>query len=116
MVITIDNWVKELRHSVPPFAVDPDAEGLGYLIANDFARFICSEAEVLQYAASEVERFSLSTVPECMNFLERALADEDSMVRNLVRECVESLVECPWQEQILTFAGPRVIALWPVSE
>jgi hypothetical protein len=85
---------------------------LHYPICNDFARFICSEAEVLQNAVSEEERSSLRRVPDCMMFLERALGEGDSRVRDLVHECVESLSECPWQDQIRAYTGPRVAVRW----
>ena len=114
MAITVENVIVELRRSLPSFVIDPEweAEVLPYPVFNDFARFICSEAEVLQYAVSEEERSSLSKVPDCMMFLENALADGDSAVRDLVRECVESMSECPWQEQIKAYAGPLLAAQW----
>ncbi len=102
MAFTLENAIVELTRAIPAFEPDPEykAEGLVYLIFNDFARFICSEAEVLQYITSEEEAFRLSSVPACMMFLKRALQEGDSAVRDLVNECLETLSQCPCQQQI----------------
>jgi hypothetical protein len=77
MSITLENVIAELRQAVPSFTVDPEweAEGLSYLVFGDFARFVSSEAEVLQYVASDEEATRLSMVPVCMMFLERAVEE-----------------------------------------
>ena len=112
MAMTVESAIADLRRSVPSFVPNPELEpeGLHYPMFNDFARYICSEAEVLQYAASREEATRLSRVPDCMMFLERAFLDGDSTVRDLVLECVESLSECPWRDQIKPWAGPGIAA------
>jgi len=114
MPITTETVLSEMQRAVPNFLISPEwiSDGLTYLAFNDFARFICSEAEVLQYACSEVEAELLSQVEISMAFLERALRDGDSDVHLLVLECVESLACCEWISQIKKDFGPRVTDLW----
>ena len=70
MSITLENVIAELRRAIPSLTVDPEweSEGLSYLVFSDFARFICSEAEVLNYVESNEEAARLSLVPACMAF------------------------------------------------
>jgi hypothetical protein len=114
MVLTLESAILELRRAVPSFPIDSDweVEGLLYPIFNDFARFICSAAEVLQYVTSDAEANRLSQVPICMEFLERALKQGDPTVRDLVHECVETLSECTWSQQIKKWVGPQTSAIW----
>ena len=110
--MTPESAIVELRRAIPSFTVDSELEGLSYPIFNDFARFICSEAEILQYLASEEEALRLSKVPACMTFLEHVLQEGDSPVHDLVSECVETLSACPRQEQIKKWIQPKVAAIW----
>ena len=114
MSITLENAIAELRQAIPSFTVDPEygAEGLSYLVFSDFARFICSEAEVLKYVESDEEALRLSMVPACMAFLERVVEEGDSEVHELVDDCVESLSACQWQEQIRVWTKPNIAAIW----
>ena len=102
-----------LHQAIPSFPIDAEweVENLSYLIFNDFARFICSEAQVLQYVASEKEARRLSSLSDCMTFLERALEEGDSAVRDLVDDCVETLSSCPWRKQIEKWAPPKIIEM-----
>ena len=88
---------------------------MSYLAFGDFARFICSEAEVLQYTASEDEAKSLSKVPVCMEFLEHALEQSDAEGRDMVLDCVETLSACQWEKQIKKWAGPHISAAWGLT-
>lgn len=112
MSITLENAIAELRRAIPSFTVDPEWEGLSYPVFNDFARFICSEAEVLKYVESDEEATSLSMVPASMMFLEHALEEGDSAVRDLIDDCVQTLIACPQHDQIKVWAKPRVAAIW----
>ena len=117
MLFTLDTAISELRKAVPAFPIDTEweRENLSYLAFGDFARFICSEAEVLQYTASEDEAHSLSKVPVCMEFLERALEHSDAAGRDMVLDCVEALSACQWEKQIKKWAGPQVSAAWGLT-
>jgi hypothetical protein len=114
MPITLRSSISELGKSVPSFSIDPEweQENLSYLVFSDFARYICSEAEVLQYVGSDDEAHRLSDVPTCMQFLEHALEEGDFEVHDLIVDCVETLSECQFQQQINKWAGPRVSAIW----
>jgi cytochrome c-type biogenesis protein CcmH/NrfF len=118
MDFNLDTATSELRRAVPAFPIDSEWErgNLSYLAFSDFARFICSEAEVLQYTASEDDAHSLSKVPICMEFLERALEQSDAAVRDMVLDCVETLSACQWEQQIKNWAGPRVLAAWGLTQ
>jgi hypothetical protein len=114
MLITLKSILPELQKSVPAFVMNPEwlqIEGT-YLIFGGFARFICSEAEVLQYVSSEEEASRLSHVKISMAFLERALQDGDREVHDLALDCLESLASCVWIAQIKKYFGPEVSALW----
>jgi hypothetical protein len=115
MTITLETAISELRRAVPAFPMDSEYEqdNLSYLVYSDFARFICSEAEVLQYLNSEGEAIRLSKVPVCMRFLERALEQGDSGVRDMISDCVSTLSDCQWEQQIKKWAGPQISAIWP---
>jgi hypothetical protein len=117
MGFTLDIAISELRRAVSAFPVDTEweQENLSYLVFGDFARFICSEAEVLQYTTSADEARSLSKVPICMEFLERALEKSDAAARDLVLDCVDSLSACQWEKQIKKWAGPQVSAAWGLT-
>ncbi len=114
MLITLKNILPELHNAVPTFTMDPEwleIEGT-YLIFGDFARFVCSEAEVLQNVGSEEEALQLSQVKISIAFLERALRDGDRDVHNLVLDCLESLSSCAWVDQIKKYFGVEISALW----
>jgi len=112
--MTTDTVLSELQESVPNFPMDPEylKDGLRYPVFNDFARFICSEAEVLQSASSEAEARQMSQVPVSMEFLDRVLREGDDDVRPLVVECIETLATCEWVEQIKKYLGPEVRRMW----
>ena len=114
MGFTLVTAISELRRAIPTFPIDAEweRENLSYLAYGDFARFICSEAEVLQYTTSEDEAHSLSKVPICMEFLERVLEQSDAAGRDMILDCVETLSACPWEEQIKKWAGPQVLGAW----
>jgi len=54
-----------------------------------------------------------SKVPICMRFLESALEQGDSEVRDMISDCVCTLSGCPSGAQIKKWAGPQVSAIWP---
>ena len=114
MPLTSESVITELRAAVPSFAIDSEWEagGLSYPIFNDFARFVCSEAEVLQYVESVDEAHRMSQVPASMQFLERLLREGDSDVRDLVSEAIETLASCPREGEVKKWAGPQVSAVW----
>lgn len=114
MLITNQNVLSEMRKAVPGFRIDPEWSlvGLTYPIFNDFARFICSEAEVLQFISLEEEALELSQVGASMAFLERVLQEGDSDLHDLVFECIETIASCEWIEQVKKYFGPRVSDLW----
>jgi hypothetical protein len=114
MAFTLETAIPELRKAVPAFPIDEEWErdNSSYLVFGDFARFICSEAEVLQYATSEQEARSLSHVPVCMEFLERALAESDADGRDMILDSIETLSSSQWERQIKRWAGPQVSAAW----
>ena len=113
MAITPETAISELRKAVPSFPIDADWEqvGLAYPTFNDFGRYICSEAEVLEFIESSEEARRLSDVPVCMEFLERAIEQGDAEVRDLVQECIDTLSACKWRLQIRQWAGPLVSGL-----
>ena len=115
MVFTLETAISELRKAVPAFPIDSEWEQdkLSYLAYNEFARFICSEAEVLQYLAPDEEAAQFSKVPACMRFLESALQQGNSEVRDMISDCVCTLSSCQWGTQIKKWAGPQISAIWP---
>ena len=117
MALTLDTAISELRQAIPTFPIDAEWErdGLAYPAFNDFARYICYEAEVLEFVESHEEAHRLSAVPACMEFLERVMEEGDAEVRDLVKECVDTLSECKSHKQIREWAGPRVSELWIAS-
>jgi hypothetical protein len=112
--MTNDTVLSELQELVPNFRMDPESlkDELRYPIFNEFARFICSEAEVLQFVGSEAEVRQLSQVPVSMEYLDKALCEGDDDVRALVVECIETLAACKWVEQIKRYFGPEVRRVW----
>jgi hypothetical protein len=102
--MTSTSILAELQKSVPDFQIDPDwlVDGLSYPIFNDFARFICSEAE-----ASD-----MSQVATSIAFLDRALREGDESVRLLVFECLETLASCDSADQAKKYFGPETNAVW----
>jgi hypothetical protein len=114
MLMTMATVLVELQNAVPGFHATAEwsAEGLTYLVFSDFARFIRSEAEVLQYVDSEAKALQLTQVQVSVAFLERALRDGDQDVRDLSFDCVEDLVTCEWIDQIKKYFGPELNAVW----
>lgn len=114
MLMTMDTVLAKLQDAVPGFHPTAEwlSEGNTYLVFGDFARFICSEAEVLQYVHSENEASQLSQVQISVAFLERALRDGDQDVRDLIFDCIESVAGCEWFDQLKKYFGPELNALW----
>lgn len=114
MLLTSESAITELRAALPTFTIDSqsEAERLTYLIFNDFARFICSEAEVLQFVESADEVHRLSQVPAGMQFLERLMREGDHDGRDLATEAIETLASCKYESEIKKWAGPQVLAVW----
>jgi hypothetical protein len=104
MPITKETVLSELGRAMPHFRLNPEwlENGPAYPVVNDFARFICSEADT----------FGWDEVEASMLFLERALSDGDSYVRDLVLEYVETLSSCPSINLLKDRFGPEVRALW----
>ena len=102
--MTKETVLRELRGAVPNFRLNPEwsEDGLAYPVINDFARYICSEADSLGW----------DEVAASVAFLERALAEGDGYVRDLVLECVESIASCDSINMIRGCFGTRVSALW----
>lgn len=94
-----ESAILELRKTVPSCPINPDreADDLSCPVFSDLARFISSEAEVLHYVASREDAQRLNNVPDCMIFLDHALEDGDSAVRDMVTDCLESLSSCEWR-------------------
>ena len=109
MPITKDSVLVEMQKEIPGFQIDPEwlMDNLTYPAFNDLARFICSEAEVLQLVSSNE-----SPVVAYLAFLERALRDGDGDVHGMVFECIETLASCRWINQIKKYFGPETNALW----
>ena len=105
--------VAEFRKAVPNFTIDTEREGVADSIFDEFAKYICAEAEVLQFVRSQREGRGLSDTPRCLRFLERALAADDLAPRGQVVDCVRTLAKCEWSETIWEWAGPRVREVWP---
>jgi hypothetical protein len=84
--MTKDTVLSELQKAVPHFRVNPEwlENGLAYPAINDLARFICSKTEPLESEDVDV----------ALAFLERALSDGDTYVRDLVIECLETINSC----------------------
>jgi hypothetical protein len=102
--ITKLDFVPLLRERVPRFHIEElwAADQLGYVIANDFARYICNQAQ----------EFNFAEVETCLRFLESLIAKGDSYVRELVEEAMETLEYCDSFEEIesrftVTIAGLR---------
>jgi hypothetical protein len=112
--MNMDTVLVELQNAVPGFHATAEwlSEGLTYMVLADFAEFMCSEAEVLQYVSSEADASQLSRVQVSMAFLERAYREGDQDVRDLVLDCVEGLVTCEWIDQIKKYFGPELNSLW----
>jgi hypothetical protein len=94
MVFTLETAISELRRAAPEFPIDSEWEQdkNSCLAYNDFARFICSEAEVQQYLAPGEEATQFSKVPICMRFLESAPEQGDAEVRDMIFGlCLHSL-------------------------
>jgi hypothetical protein len=104
MQMTKETVLAELQRTVPHFRVNPEwlEDGLAYPAINDFARFICSEADT----------FGWDEVEASMIFLERALLEGDGYVRDLVLECVETINSCESIELLKNRFGAGVHALW----
>jgi len=101
--MTRESVLQKLQQSVPEFRLNPEwiEESLGFPAINDFARFICSEAEASQW--DEVRKSIL--------FLERALIEGDSYVRDLVFECLETLDSCQSIEALKEYFGTKSLAM-----
>jgi hypothetical protein len=109
MLMTMDIVLVELQKAVPTFHPTPEwlSERNTYMVFSDFGRFICSEAEVLQYVDSESEARQLTHVQISVDFLERALRDGDRDVHDLILDCLESLATCEWIDKIKKYFGPE---------
>ena len=102
--MTRESVLQQLQESVPEFCLNPEwiEELLGFPAINDFARFICSEAEACRW--DEVRKSAL--------FLERGLTEGDDYVRDLVCECLETLSSCRSIGALQGYLGPKSLALW----
>jgi hypothetical protein len=112
MPLTPDSAINELRKAIPSFDSEWEKDRLSYPVFNDFARFICSEAEVLPHLKSAAEAHRMSQLPACMQVLERLLREGDSDVRDLVSETIETVSTCPREGEVKKWAGPEVLAIW----
>jgi hypothetical protein len=83
-LITKDNFLTVLRDQLPQFNSDWATENIGYLIINDLARYVCSEA----CAYEEIE------VSKAITLLDTLQKEGDSYIKDLVYECLESLTSC----------------------
>lgn len=101
--MTKDTFIQSLRGSVPRFEINSEwaAESLCYPIINDLARHICSQAE----CGNEETKSAL-------DFLERCLKEGDPYIRDLVHECLETLVSCNRIPQIKMLLGPQTQNFW----
>jgi hypothetical protein len=101
--ITRLTFVEALRSSVPDFVISEWADdGLGYVIVNDLARYICDQATVYDFEA----------VKRGTSFLEMCLAEGDSYTRDLVVEGLETLMSCRKIDAIKEHFGPLVAKIW----
>lgn len=87
---------------MPQFPMNPDwlEEGLSYPVANDFARYLCKEAALQDYA--EVE--------QGLRFLEESVKRSD--VLDLVDECLETLLSCLEITELKKHFGPALLDRW----
>lgn len=56
MLLTPESAITELRRAIPSFNSEWEKDRLSYPVFNDFARFICAEAEVLEYVNRRKKR------------------------------------------------------------
>lgn len=112
MLLTPESAITELRNAVPSFESEWTDDRLSYLVFNDFARFICSEAEILAYLKPGEKADSFSQVPACMQVLERLVREEDPNLRDLVSEAIETLSAYPHSQHVKKWAGPEVRTDW----
>jgi hypothetical protein len=102
----------ELRNAVPGFKPDPEDEDLSYLLMSDFARYLKAETEVLRWSGWEGEQWD--EVKAGLAFLDRAACkrDEDADMHDLILDCMETLCESEWINQLKNFFPPNLYALW----
>lgn len=107
MTITRKTMQTELRTSVPDFVIDPEWAGdnLTYLIINDLVRYLCEQAQLSNW----------DILRQGLGFLERSLEGQDSEMRGLVHEALESFLECALVGEIKNCLGPQTLALWNES-
>ena len=98
MPLTPESAITELHRAIPSFDCEWEEDHLSYPLFNDFARYICSEAEVLKYVESVDEA--------------RLLSEGNSDVRDLVTEAIETLSTCPHEREVKKWAGPEVSRIW----
>lgn len=86
-MITKSVFIETLLRDNPGFCPDPEDvnDGLSYVIANDFARYIID---------SEVRRETDKT-RSALQSLEDLAAKNDSGITDLIHECLETLFENP---------------------
>ena len=112
MTITMDKVLTELQRAVPAFNSEWQDDDSTYLVFGDFRRFTCSEAEVLQYVDNEQEAAELSHAKECMAFIEQLFLNGDQDVHDLVLDCLEELITCPWLANLKRYFGAQTSAAW----
>jgi hypothetical protein len=105
--ITKDTLVRALQSMIPEFKITPEWTGpegeLGYLIMSDLGRYLCEQASYSDY--EELQRG--------INFLEVCLENGDVYIRDIVRECLETLYNsCEHIAEIIPRFGVRTRAAW----
>jgi hypothetical protein len=94
--------IEELRLAIPDFIIKPESANLEYIVVCDFARYICDHATTKDFRA----------VQRAIDFMEELVSLSDSNSRNLIAEGLESLQVCDCFEEIKTYFGPKMLAIW----
>jgi hypothetical protein len=104
MRVTKENLIDSLRVALPGFENKSEfaEDVLGYPIFNDLARYVCDQARLGDF----------DEVRNSLAFLEVSLQGRDAYARDLVLECLETLVPCKDIELIRQHFGSRTVNLW----
>lgn len=104
MDLTRTNFISILHEHVPNLDLDPAwvEQQLGYPLINDLARYICQRAEL--GAPAEID--------SALRFLDLCSQSGDSYLRDLVIECLETLLACDSIAEISARFPLSVLAIW----
>jgi len=99
-----NTFLSSLRELVPDFPINPDwvEPVLGFPIINDLARYICKHAEEENFVEVDKGIF----------FLELGLKSGERYLRDLVSECLESLLACEKIADIIGRFPENILRVW----